>query len=95
MILYAHVFFIKKSKSNCIIVVVYVDDLSIIGTHVEIPNIINYLKKEYKMKDFGKTKFYLGMQIKHLIDKILIHQSTYTENVLKRIYMDKTHPLSI
>ena len=87
--------FIKKSESNFIIVVVYVDDLNIIGTDEEIPKTVNYLKKEYEMKDLGKTKFYLGLQIKHLADEILIHQSTYIYNVLKRFYLDRTHPLSI
>ena len=45
------------------------------------------------MKDLGKTKFCLGLQIEHLSSGILIHQSTYTEKVLKQFYMDKTHPL--
>jgi len=46
------------------------------------------------MKDLGKTKLYLGLQIEHLADWIFIHQSAYTERVLKRFYMDKAHPLS-
>ena len=37
--------FIKKSESNFVIIVVYVDDLNIIGTHKEILKTINYLKK--------------------------------------------------
>ena len=46
------------------------------------------------MKDLGKTKFFLGLQIEHLPNGILVHQSMYTEKVLKQFYMDKTHPLS-
>ena len=46
------------------------------------------------MKDLGKTKFCLGLQIEHLPHGILVHQSTYTEKVLKQFYMDKAHPLS-
>ena len=46
------------------------------------------------MKDLKKTKFYLCLQIKHLVNGTLIHQSTYTEKVLKRFYIDKTCPLS-
>jgi hypothetical protein len=52
--------FIKKSKSDFVIIVVYVDDLNIIGTHKELMT-VNYLKKEFEMKDLGKTKFYLGL----------------------------------
>jgi hypothetical protein len=73
---------------------VYVDDLNIIETHGEIPKIVNYLKKEFEMKYFGKIIFCLGLQIIHLADGILIHQLTYTEKVLKRFYMDKAYPLS-
>ncbi|KAJ9541904.1 hypothetical protein OSB04_028410 [Centaurea solstitialis] len=54
----------------------------------------NYLKKEFEMKDLGKTKFCLGLQIEHLKNGIFIHQSAYTEKILKKFYMDKAHPLS-
>jgi len=33
---------------------VYVNDLNIIKTHGEIPKIVNYLKKEFEMKDLVK-----------------------------------------
>ena len=46
------------------------------------------------MKDLRKTKFCLGLQIEHLSDGIFVHQSTYTEKILNRFYMDKAHPLS-
>ena len=46
------------------------------------------------MKNLGKTKFYLGLQIEHFPNEVLVHQSTYIKKVLKRFYMDKAHPLS-
>ena len=46
------------------------------------------------MKDLGKTKFCRGLQIEHLKNEIFVHQSTYTEKILKQFYMDKAHPLS-
>ncbi|GJU30812.1 retrovirus-related pol polyprotein from transposon TNT 1-94 [Tanacetum coccineum] len=39
----------------------------------ELPKAVGYLKKEFEMKDLGKTKFCLGLQIEHLTDGILIH----------------------
>jgi len=65
--------FYKEVRYDFVIIVVYVDDLNIIETHEEIPKIVNYLKKEFMMKDLGKTRFYLGLQIEHLADGILIH----------------------
>ena len=46
------------------------------------------------MKDLGKIKYYLSLQIEHYSDGVLIHQSTYIEKVLKRFHMDKSHPHS-
>ena len=46
------------------------------------------------MKDLGKTKYCLGLQIEHCSDDVLIDQSTYTEKVLKHFHMDKSHPFS-
>ena len=86
--------FIKKTTSGFIIIAVYVDDLNIIGTPEEIPTIIKTLKEEFEMKDLGKTKFCLDLQIEHIKNGIFIHQTTYTEKILKRFYMDKSHPLS-
>ena len=72
----------------------YVDDLNIIGTRKELLESFECLKKEFEMKDLGKTKFYLGLQIENLSNGILVHQSTYTEKILKHFYMDNSHPLS-
>lgn len=86
--------FIKKTTSGYVIIAVYVDDLNIIGTNKEILEVIEFLKKEFEMKDLGKTKYCLGLQIEHMPNGILVHQSNYTERVLKRFNMDKAKPLS-
>ncbi|BBG97167.1 transposable element gene [Prunus dulcis] len=86
--------FIKKSESGFAIVAVYVDDMNLIGTSEELQKTADYLKREFEMKDLGKTKYCLGLQIEHSANGILVHQSTYTEKVLKRFGMDKAHPLS-
>ena len=46
------------------------------------------------MKDLGRTKFCLGLQIEHFTNGILLHQSTYIEKILKQFYMDKAHSLT-
>src|SRR6266508_5554230 len=47
---------------------------------------------EFKMKDFGQTKFCLGLQLEHLPSGILIHQSAYIQKILKKFNMDKSYP---
>ena len=53
--------FIKKSEIGFAIIAVYVDDLNLVGTPEELTRITNYLKKEFEMKDLGKTKFCLSL----------------------------------
>ena len=57
---------------------VYVDDLNVIGTPGEISQTVESLKKEFEMKDLGKTKFCLGLQFEYVDNGILVHQKTYT-----------------
>ena len=86
--------FIKRSGSEFVIIAVYVDDLNIIGTTNELSEAVVNLKKEFEMKNMGKTKLCLGLQIEHLDNGIFVHQSAYISKVLKRFYMDNAHPLS-
>ena len=67
--------FIKKVATGFAIIMTYVDDLNLIGTLEEFIKTIYYSKKEFEMKDIEKTKYCLGLQIKH---DVLIYQSTYT-----------------
>ena len=86
--------FFKKTENGLAIIEVYVDDLNLIRTLEELVKIANYLKKKFEIKDLGKTRYCLGLQIEYCLNGVLIHQSSYTEKVLKRFYMDKSHPLS-
>jgi hypothetical protein len=68
-----------------------VDDLNIIGHKRDIDEARNLLKTEFEMKDLGKTKFCLGLQLEHLPTGILIHQSAYAQKVLSKFNMDKAY----
>jgi len=77
-----------------VIIAVYVDDQNIIGTPKEIDDARTHMKEEFEIKDLGKTKFCLGLQIEHFQDGIFVHQSNYTKRTLKRFNMDKANSLS-
>ena len=49
--------FVKKANARFVIIIVYVDDLNIIGTPKETLKVVDCLKKELEMKDLEKTKF--------------------------------------
>ena len=71
--------FINKSELGFAILVVYVDDINLFGTLEELTKAATYLKDEFEMKDLGKIKYCLGLQIEHKCNGILIHQLTYVE----------------
>ena len=85
---------IKKSQTKFEIIVVYVDDLNLVGTSEEFIEITKYLKKKFEMKVFGKTKFFLSLQIKHFPTRVSVHRLTYIKKTLKCFNMDKAYPLS-
>src|SRR3954470_1251020 len=62
--------FIKKSTTGFCIISVYLDDLNIIGNTQDIDEARDHLKAEFEMKDLGKTKFCLGLQLEHLPSRI-------------------------
>jgi hypothetical protein len=84
---------IRKSNKGFYIISVYVDDLNIIGTTEDIEEASSYLKSEFEMKDLGKTKYCLGMQIEHTHEGILVHQSAYTKKVLNKFNIKDAYPL--
>ena len=48
--------FIKKSHSGFAIVVVYVDDINLIGTPAELEEIVAHLKSKFEMKNLRTTR---------------------------------------
>jgi hypothetical protein len=64
---------------------VYIDDLNIIGNTQDIDEAHNHLKTEIEMKDLGKTKLCLGLQLEHLPSGILVHQTAYIQKNIGEI----------
>jgi len=88
-----HCVFMKKfSDDDFIILLLYVDDMLIVGHDVgKIGKLKRELSKSFAMKDLGSVKQILGMKI--LRDrkkrKIWLSQETYIEKVLERFNMSK------
>jgi hypothetical protein len=85
--------FIRRSSTGFCIISVYVDDLNIIDHIKDIDEARNYLKTEFEMKNLGKIKFCLELQLEHIQMDILIHQFAYVHKVLKKFNMDKAYAL--
>jgi len=76
----------KYSKGKVVVfLVLYVDDILLIGSDIEIMSDIKaWLAKQFQMKDLGNAAFVLGIQIiRDRKNKLLaLFQGTYTNKVL-------------
>jgi hypothetical protein len=87
--------FTFKNSTGIVVIAVYVDDLNLVGTPETCTYVVNLLITQFEMKMLGKTSFCLGLQVTHLPDgSIFLHQTGYTQKLLKRFGMDKANPLS-
>ena len=90
--------FIQKfSDGDFIILLLYVDDILIVGRNT---SRINELKKQlskfFAMKDLGHAKQILGMTITRHRDskKLYLSQEKYIKKVLQRFNMDGAKPVA-
>ena len=59
-----HYCYVKSFGNSYIILLLYVDDMLIVGSDIEeINNLKKQLSKQFTMKDLGATKQILGMRI--------------------------------
>ena len=87
--------FTLHNSSGFVVVAVYVDDLNLVGTLTIYQHAMDLLTTRFEMKLLGKTSFCLGLQISHIpTGSIFLHQTSYTQKLLKRFRMDKSSPLS-
>ncbi|KAJ9537911.1 hypothetical protein OSB04_030644 [Centaurea solstitialis] len=83
----------KFSGSIVTFLVLYVDDILLIGNDVPtLQSVKEWLSKCFQMKDLGEAAYILGIKIYRNRSKRLIglSQSTYIDKVLKRFRMDES-----
>ena len=74
--------FIKNFEIGFAIIAVYVDSMNLIKTPEKLSKTTKKLKKEFEVKDLGKTKLYLGLKFEQKANEIFIHQSAYKAHSL-------------
>ena len=81
----------KVSGSNVAFLILYVDDILLIGNDIDLLNSVkSYLNSKFSMKDLGEASYILGIKIyrdrsRHLIG---LSQSTYLDKILKKFKME-------
>jgi len=93
-----HCVFVKKfSDDDYIILLLYVDDMLIVGQNsVRINSLKKQLSKSFAMKDLGPAKQILGMKItrNRRTKKLWLSQEKYVEKVLQRFRMENAKAVS-
>ena len=77
------VFYHHTSTSQCIYLIVYVDDIVIIGNDQDgIQKLKQHLFNHFQTKDLEKLKYFLGIEVAQSNSKVVISQRKYTLNIL-------------
>jgi hypothetical protein len=87
--------FVKSVNRKLAIVLVYVDDLIIIGDcKKEILLIKQNLSVHFQMKELGQLKHFLGLEIDYTDEGLVLHQKRYSKDLLKKFGMFNCKPIS-
>jgi Reverse transcriptase (RNA-dependent DNA polymerase) len=87
--------FVKHSNNKTTIVLVYVDDIIVTGNNEEeIKNVKDYLKNKFDIKDLGKLKYFLRIEIAHSTKGLFLSQRKYVLDLLKEIGKLGAKPVS-
>jgi hypothetical protein len=85
-----HYVYSKKVGNHFIYVVLYVDDMLLVGNNMDvIKEVKSQLSSKFDMKDIDATNFIMGMEIKrdHENKKLWLNQRKYVETILERFNM--------
>ncbi|GJV71259.1 retrotransposon protein, putative, ty1-copia subclass [Tanacetum coccineum] len=85
--------YLKASGSNVAFLILYVDDILLMGNNVTMPQEVkSWLYKCFSMKDLGEAAYILGIKIIRDRSKRLISlsQSAYLEKILKKFWMENS-----
>ena len=82
------VFYHHNSSSQCIYLVVYVDDIVITGSDQEgIQRLKQHLFNHFQTKDLGKLKYFLGLEIAQSSLGVIMSQRKYALDILEETGM--------
>jgi hypothetical protein len=88
--------YLKKTDHGIVVIVIYVDDLIIIGnSDADIFDLKKLLKQKFEMKDLGELRYFLGIEVIQSPKGIWLLQRQYALNELTEYGMTGCKPISI
>ena len=81
---YDYSLFINKSSTDITIVAVYVDDIMVTGSNFsEVIHLKQHLNALFGIKDLGQLHYFLGLEVIHTAEGIILSQRKFTNELLK------------
>jgi hypothetical protein len=88
--------YVKKTNHGIVVIVIYVDDLIIIGDSDEdTSDLKKLLKQEFEMKDLGELRYFFNIEVIQSPKRIWLLQRQYALNKLFEYGMTGCKPISI
>ncbi|KAE8708208.1 hypothetical protein F3Y22_tig00110348pilonHSYRG00083 [Hibiscus syriacus] len=80
--------FIQQNDGNYTYALVYVDDIVITGQNSSaIENVVSMLQSRFSLKDLGVLSFFLGIEVKHRNNSVVLSQKKYILELLEKTGM--------
>jgi hypothetical protein len=80
-------FYLRKGDL-VMFMLIYVDDIIVASSSPEATHcLLKTLKSDFALKDLGELHYFLGIEVSKLGEGILLSQTKYSNNVLRRTSM--------
>jgi hypothetical protein len=86
--------YFKIMNNEPVILLLYVDDLFLIGKEKLITECKKRLSSEFEMKDLSLMHYFLGLEVWQSPERIFLNQGKYTVEILKRFDMLECKPVN-
>jgi hypothetical protein len=87
-------FYFNEENVN-IFVLIYVDDIIVASsTHDAMASLLRQLGQEFALKDLGRLNYFLGIEVNHVHNGIILTQEKYASDLLKKVGMNNCKAVS-
>ena len=73
--------YLKVVEDELVILLLYVDDLSLTGNEKQFMESKNKLAEEFKMKDLGLMHYFIGLEVWKSSEEIFLNQGKYAVEI--------------
>ncbi|XP_060172783.1 uncharacterized mitochondrial protein AtMg00810-like isoform X1 [Lycium barbarum] len=92
---YDHSLFIKKVENGLFVILVYVDDILVTGSSLQlIKDTKAALHQSFKMKNLGELRYFLGIELARSKSGILMHQGKYALELISELGLGAAKPVA-